>query len=75
MCVDITRFSRFPVDQDHFHLRIGDQYVTVVVETPKNLSSREKELFRELDELRSGKDGGSEDKKKSFFEKVKDALD
>ncbi len=53
----------------------GDQYVTVVVETPMNLSSREKELFRELDELRGGPGGGSEDKKKSFFEKVKDALD
>lgn len=53
----------------------GDQYVTVVVETPKNLSSREKELLKELADLREGKSSGHEDKKKSFFEKVKDALD
>ena len=49
--------------------RRGDQYVTVVVETPKNLSKEQKELLRKFGEL--GEDE-SNPKRKSFFEKVKD---
>jgi len=30
----------------------GDQYTTLIVEIPKNLSEREKELFRELASLK-----------------------
>lgn len=44
----------------------GDQYVTVDVEIPKNLSAKQKELLREFDDDRFYK------KKKSFMDKVKD---
>lgn len=32
----------------------GDQYVKFVVEVPRNLSERQKELLREFDQLDSG---------------------
>ena len=44
----------------------GDQYVTVDVEIPKNLTSRQKELLKEFDDDKFYK------KKKSFMDKVKD---
>ena len=44
----------------------GDQYVTVEVEVPKNLSQRQKEILREFDEEKNYK------KKKSFAEKMKE---
>lgn len=55
----------------------GDQYITVVVKTPSQLSERQKELLRELDSpTDKNNDKGSDDKKKKgFFEKVKDVLD
>ncbi|MCH5212780.1 MAG: molecular chaperone DnaJ [Oscillospiraceae bacterium] len=43
----------------------GDEYVTVTVEVPKNLSSKQKELLREFDEDKNYQ------KKTSFTEKVK----
>lgn len=46
----------------------GDQFVTVVVETPTKLTKEQKELLRKLE------DAGSDDtqpKRKSFFEKLK----
>jgi molecular chaperone DnaJ len=46
----------------------GDQYVTVTVEVPKNLSSKQKELLKEFDEDKNYK------QKKSFAEKMKDFL-
>ena len=46
----------------------GDQYVTVSVEVPKNLTSKQKELLREFDE------GCDYSKKKSFMEKMKDFI-
>lgn len=46
----------------------GDQYVTVTVEVPKNLSSKQKELLREFEEDKNYK------QKKSFAEKMKDFL-
>lgn len=51
----------------------GDQKVTVIVDIPKNLTQRQKELIQELDkemgvEHGSGKAGSS---KKSFFDKFK----
>lgn len=49
----------------------GDQYVKVVVEVPKNLTARQKELLREFAEL----DGGdTHEQRKGFFEKMKGAL-
>jgi len=47
----------------------GDQYVKVVVETPKHLSDRQKELLREL-----AKESGDEvhEKRKSFGQKIED---
>lgn len=43
----------------------GDEYVTVVVEVPKNLSSKQKEILREFDEDKNYV------KKRSFAEKMK----
>ncbi|MFC7393297.1 molecular chaperone DnaJ [Scopulibacillus cellulosilyticus] len=50
----------------------GDQHVTVRVVTPKNLSDREKELFKELSEL-SG-NPISDEQNENFFSKVKRAF-
>ena len=46
----------------------GDQFVTVVVETPQKLTQKQKDLLRQFD------DGASEDtqpKRKSFFDRLK----
>lgn len=47
----------------------GDQYVKVVVETPKHLTERQKELLREL-----AKESGDEvhEKKRTFGQKIED---
>ena len=50
----------------------GDQYVTVVVETPTKLTKEQKELLRKLDETM---EEGDTPKRKSFFEKLKDQFD
>lgn len=49
----------------------GDQYVTVVVEVPKNLNKNQKELLRKFEDSLEDK---NYNKRKSFFEKVKDVL-
>lgn len=46
----------------------GDQYVTVTVEVPRNLTSKQKEILSGFDEDKNYK------QKKSFSEKVKDFL-
>ena len=47
----------------------GDQYVRVYIETPKNLTKKEKEMLREFEK----ECGDSQyEHKKSFFDKVKD---
>lgn len=51
--------------------RRGDQYVTVVVETPKNLSKEQKDILRKFAET-EGEEGYA--KRKSFFDKVKDNI-
>ncbi|AHM56736.1 chaperone protein DnaJ [Peptoclostridium acidaminophilum DSM 3953] len=56
------------------HLRTGargDQYVKVIVEVPKNLSEKQKDILRDF-----AKETGEEvhEQKKGFFEKVKDKL-
>ncbi len=65
----------------------GDQYITVVVQTPKNLNAEQKELLRKLEESFGGKKEAkkpetkkaetkkAETKKKGFFDKMKDGLD
>jgi molecular chaperone DnaJ len=47
----------------------GDQYVTVVVETPKGLSREQKELLKKFGESLGDE---VEPKRKGFFEKLKD---
>ena len=49
----------------------GDQYVRVIVEVPKNLSDKQKEKLKEFADL-----GGEDihEKRKTFFEKVKDVF-
>jgi molecular chaperone DnaJ len=50
----------------------GDQYVRVEVDIPTKLNKKQKELLQEFDKELGGK---AVKAKKSFFEKVKDALD
>lgn len=52
--------------------RVGDLYFSVVIQTPKDLTDRQKELLQEFDEI-----GGTHAKgaKKGFFDKVKDIFD
>lgn len=49
----------------------GDQYVKVVVEIPKNLTDKQKEILKQF-----AAEGGEEihEKRKSFFDKVKDVF-
>jgi len=49
----------------------GAQYVKVIVEIPKNLNGSQKDLLRKFADT---VDVGNYEKKKSFFDKVKDAL-
>lgn len=49
----------------------GDQYVRVSLEVPKNLSSKQKEALRNFESLMSDK---NYDKRKTFFEKIKDVM-
>ena len=62
----------------------GDHYVTLVIQTPENLSSEAKELLRKFDELtgnsmNQAKDADKErtekKKKKGFMDKVKEAFE
>jgi molecular chaperone DnaJ len=50
---------------------IGDLLCRVVVETPVNLTSRQKELLREL-QATMDNDGGQSPHKKSFFDRIGD---
>lgn len=49
----------------------GDQYVKIIVEVPKKLSERQKDILRQFAQ-ESGED--VHEQRKSFFEKVKDAF-
>ena len=51
--------------------RRGDQYVTVVIETPKNLTKEQKELLKKFGDA-AGEEGYT--KRKNFFDKVKDSI-
>ncbi|MCO6547414.1 MULTISPECIES: molecular chaperone DnaJ [unclassified Gilliamella] len=51
---------------------VGDLYCHVVVETPVNLTSKQKELLKELGEsFKADKNSKHSPKEKSFFDKVK----
>lgn len=52
----------------------GEQYITVVVKTPKKISDEEKELYRQLAKL-SGDDIHEEKRKKGIFDKLKDTFE
>ena len=47
----------------------GDQYVTINIEVPKNLSNAQKEILKQFDEACEGKNYKN---KKNFFDKMKD---
>ena len=52
----------------------GDQLVRIIVDTPKNLTPRQKELLQELEKelgVKRGAPVGSSSKKSSFFDKFK----
>ena len=49
----------------------GDLYVTVEVEVPRKLSEKQKSLLRQFDESTTGREY---EKKKSFFDKMKNAF-
>ncbi|MGI6404185.1 MAG: molecular chaperone DnaJ [Oscillospiraceae bacterium] len=49
----------------------GDQYVRVLLEVPRNLSSKQKEALKNFDNLMSDK---NYEKRKSFFDKIKNAM-
>lgn len=50
----------------------GDQYVTVVVETPTKLTKEQRELLKKLD---ATMDENGQPKRKRFFEKIRDSLE
>lgn len=49
----------------------GDQYVKVNVEVPKNVNHKQKELLKEFEKLSTDK---NYEKRKGFFDKIKDAI-
>ncbi len=49
--------------------RRGDQYVKVILEVPRSLSSHQKEILKNFDK---SLENGNYQKRKSFFEKLKD---
>lgn len=64
---DVFRLKGKGIQSLHGRSR-GDQYVTVTVEVPKNLSKRQKELLAELDKASDDK---NYQKRKNFFSKFK----
>ena len=51
----------------------GDEFVTIKVLTPKNLTARQKKLLREFED--NGSDSKNNPEKKSFFDKLKDLFE
>ena len=49
----------------------GDQYVTVIIEVPRNLTAKQKETLKEFEKTTSDR---NYEKRKGFFDKIKDAL-
>ena len=53
----------------------GDLYCHVLVETPVNLTDRQKELLEEFEKISTGLDRSQTPRKKSFWDKVGDLFD
>lgn len=53
----------------------GDQYVTLVVQTPTKLNEEAKEALRRFDEACGNRPANGEKKKKGFMDKVKEAFE
>ena len=53
----------------------GDQYVTLVIQTPAKLNEEAKEALRKFDEACGNRPSGGEKKKKGFMDKVKEAFE
>lgn len=54
---------------------IGDLYCHIVVETPVNLTERQKELLTEFDLITTGSDRNQTPRQRSFLDKLKDMFD
>lgn len=54
---------------------LGDLYCHVVVETPVNLTDRQKELLEEFESISTGLDRSQTPRKKSFLDKLGDLFD
>ena len=54
---------------------VGDLYCHVVVETPVNLTERQKELLVEFEKISTGLDISQTPRQKGFFDKLKDIFD
>lgn len=50
----------------------GDEYVRIVLEVPKNLNEKQREVLRQFEASTEG--GGHYEKRKSFFEKLKNVM-
>ena len=60
------------------HLRsnqIGDLYCHVIVETPVNLTDRQKELLAEFDQISTGLDRSQTPRQRSFLDRLKEMFD
>ncbi len=81
-----VRLSGKGIPELHNEKRRGDHYVTLVIQTPENLSAEAKELLRQFDAVTSnslkreddkdqGKDDGNKGKKKGFMDKLKETFE
>lgn len=53
----------------------GDLYCHIVVETPVNLTERQKELLQEFEQISTGLERSQTPRQKSFFDKLRDMFD
>ncbi|MDO5059326.1 MAG: molecular chaperone DnaJ [Neisseria sp.] len=54
---------------------LGDLYCHIVVETPVNLTDRQKELLEEFEKISTGLERTQTPRQKSFFDKLRDVFD
>lgn len=54
---------------------VGDLYCHVIVETPVNLTDRQKELLEEFEAISTGLDRAQTPRQKSFMDKIRDLRD
>lgn len=54
---------------------IGDLYCHIVVETPVNLTDRQRELLEEFEKISTGLDRAQTPRQKSFMDKLRDLFD